>query len=432
MSHANQVHVDQLDQLDQLDHTDHRRPQRRPPASAVAGPLFALAVLTTTLLLLSIASTLGCGASPMSPLFPIPPPLADSCAFADVEVVPEDGAAPLPRALEIAVSWRGAADDVVFDVRANGKSIEGEAWVADGHALFLPYGVLPADSLVTWRVSACGRTESGAFATGALLRRVDDETLAQCVDVPFEVDLRRATLRAPTTNTGVGDAILKWRIAPALFAMVHAVNDSGITFWLVPGRVDEWGFVQPDRTRPARLVTGSVASNPYFALVTEDIALALDDGAVTLRGMDLLVGLDDPGYDERVALQDGRLVAEVDTRGWSTDDDPCSAIEAMTREKCYPCDARDIAGSCFLLEMTGVVGLPSDDAFDVVAPERGLVMPDPCDGRGAPCPSPVGDLGERAVERPDPLPLLVPCPDPRLCPEGPFDDSPRSRNGSTP
>jgi hypothetical protein len=240
----------------------------------------------------------------------------------------------------------------VFDVRAAGVPVDGESWMGDGRAVFLPHGPMPADTRVSWSVHACSATTSGTFTTGALLHPLEDLEGTH-VGHLFEVDLRRATWDAPTPEDELAGVLLKWHLAPSFLVVMSSVAGNEATFFLAPAVIDDDGRVAQDLTRPVQTVKASLEDNPYVALDPVTMSLVLGDGVLELRGAELLLGLSDHG------LADGRLSAFVDVRGLSSETDgadPCAVLLSLTGGTCQPCDAEDTEGGCFFLEMSDVVG----------------------------------------------------------------------------
>lgn len=327
-----------------------------------------------------------------------------TCEFAGVTVAPEDGAGPVHRSTQFEVTWRGNAD-VTADLRVGGAHVSGEAWIDHGRAVFVPHEALPASARIDWRVTGCDDIIAGAFYTGALLHPF--EKVEQRINERYELDLRRATLAEPTTGTELGDLVVRWRVAPSLLLMPFSVDDDRgrMSFFVVPGTTDEDGVVRPDATLPWQLVSGSLAENPYVGLRPRDFAVALGEGNVMLRDVELLLGFDEDGF------ADGRFAAVVDVRRMPMESDPCAVVEAVTSEVCFACDETDRAGSCFFLEMVDVTGVPTDVELVRDMPNRDVGPDVAC--TLADCPD--GPEGPVPV-KPAPIEPRWPCPDGAVCP----------------
>jgi hypothetical protein len=362
-------------------------------------------LLRLPLVLLAVVLAAACGDP--APLTPIPEP-EGSCSAGAFRVSPMNGAGPVHRMTPVIVSWNGAADDVVIALRAGDSAIEGESWLGAQSALFMPSGLLPADAQVQWTVSACGVTKSGAFATGQLLHPMAELDVTH-LGKPLAMDLRSATWTSPEPRRFLGDVLLKWRLAPSMLVMLAEVHGDEATFVLAPGVARDENVVA-DGTRRVQVIRASLRNNPYLALQTADLALAIADGMVTLRDVDLVFGLSDSGFE------DGRLTAMMDVRGIVNGPDPCAVLQTLTGERCRPCEAKDEEAGCFLVEMRDVVALPTKSAIPTLDRGPPPVVPG-LDGPGrldiAPAP-------ETAPEVKPTIPCVTPrCDDARPPPPTP-------------
>ncbi len=350
------------------------------------------------------AGLAACGASP--PLQPITP--STSCNATALQVAPGDGAGPLHRMTPIAATWTGTATNVFFDVHAGAKAVAGETFVDDNRAVFLPTEPLPASSTITARVSVCGFVDTSTFTTGAILHPLQE--LDTCVGQPYGMDLRTAHWAAPKPASAIAEVMLKWRLAPTLLVMLEAVDGNTGTFALIPGKLDKDGNTVPDPSRSAQFLTADLSGNPYVSLTPDNFPVAVGDGAVSLRSVDLVLGLGENG------LEDGRLSAEVDVHGMRGVDNPCAVLHDLTGQGCYPCDETDSLGSCFLLEMNDVTALPTDVALGVIGTPPFL-------GGDPLAPRPASTAP--AVDLPQIPDLRIGCPD-GFCPPYPVAAPPPS------
>ncbi|MCC7074674.1 MAG: hypothetical protein IT383_25420 [Deltaproteobacteria bacterium] len=309
-----------------------------------------------SLLALPLALAACGGPDPIAPIDGEPP--AAACRFDGVQASPVVGASPVHRATPVELQWAGAIDAIDIEVRADGAPVKGEVLLGATSAVFVPHALYPVDSRVEWRATACGDVHEGWFGVGALAHPLVDVG-ALVGGAPFEVDLRAAHLEAPSPNDPLAEVLLRFHLAPAFLVTFAHVEEGQATVLLAPAFVADDGSVRQDMSRPMAIAKVPLEGNPYLFLPRTDLELALGTGAATLRGADLVLGLD------AARLEDGRLVAELDLRevAFTDGEEPCDVVARLSDDACRPC--ADGVPSCVPLVMHDIVGVSSSHGLDV-------------------------------------------------------------------
>lgn len=272
----------------------------------------------------------------------------DPCVAFAPDITPITGEGPLHRMTPLTARWAGGREvPAAFTVTVDGAAVAGTSWVRSGYALFVPERPYPENARVDWRFAACDVEKTGAFTTGALFSPIDIEEVQ---GRSFGFDLRSVAWEQPEASSTVNGFVLRWHLAPTLVVDVVDVTLGKAVLALSPGVLDDNGAVVRDLARGIVEVEASLLQNPYLRVTAPELELMALDGPVTLRGLELVLGL------EEGCFADGRLIALMDVRELEKQGkEPCARLLSLTGESCVPCeDDLDTDLGCFFLSMEGV------------------------------------------------------------------------------
>lgn len=265
--------------------------------------------------------------------------------------LPEDGAGPLASRTPLEVRWSGAVDDVVFLARDRlGRAVAGTSWIDREAAFFVPRAPWPAGE-VSWSVAVCGAISDHRFEAGNVVRPLRPDELGGLEGPGYSFDLRVADWRSPEPRAGEGP-LLAAQLGGAFFVRFFAAKADSVVVALTPAVPDLTGFYVADLCREQLILEVALDDNPYLTLPLETLSLAVSGGEVTVRDVELAVGLTPDGP------RDGRLAGELDLRaarplGGATG---CELLEAATWDFCRPCQS-DGEVACVPLHLTALDGL---------------------------------------------------------------------------
>lgn len=303
-----------------------------------------------------------CGAPAPDPTPGAPGPLApvveaptEPCWVSDLRVTPSE-AVPAARTAPLALSFAGHAPVLKLAVGTPAGELPGAVFSDDGGAYFVPSAPYPAGAVISWRAGVCGEVYEGSFTTGALHHALgDDERREIYDDTTWGLDLRTATWREPAV--AATDSRLGWALGGALLVEVRGPSEGSVLVRLAPAVADSSGLLQQDEREP--LVEAAVSLEPgsaYLAFHLSRLALETRGGPVTLRDVDVVLGLSEEGP------ADGQLSAEMDLRDWRGDNGRtgCELLLEETGSECVPC-AVDGEVACAALDLGDVRGVSSDN-----------------------------------------------------------------------
>jgi hypothetical protein len=286
------------------------------------------------------------------------PVVVERCAPEAVWVTPAAGETRVLRTQPIVIHHPGGVIDVAVRLRSgSGSWLAGDVYTDADQTLVVPWSGWPANADVHWQVTLCGRTLSGQFETGALLRAPDEETLQEVyLNEPFSLDARVGEWSGPLTdaapeNDGGAMAAFRWRFGPSFLITMTEVNTEDITLRLAPAVADSSGTYAQDRQRRTYDLRVPREGAAYLELGFPALEVTARGQPVVLREARFEIGMGPDGY------ADTAISGEMDLRKYFEDGRPgCELVETLTEGSCQPCSS-DHEVACVPFEVTGLTGL---------------------------------------------------------------------------